>query len=191
MYGSLSPHLCTHPCTHHFQVQAATPDRPLFLRFAAYLARNPKTCTNAQHPHRDLDADLFTTPQLTLDFWSDFTNIVGDQDPEQEGRGWFTPRSAHGMPKPWHELPMPHKEGHSLTINSLFVHAGGAQPQGMTGPCVVAVVSLTGQQLPKTHDPGPAALGADYNTSGPCERPLWAPRYAAPAGTVPRCSACT
>ena len=61
----------------------------------------------------------------------------------------------------------------------------------MTAPCVPAVVGLTGQQLPKTHDPGPAALGADYNTSGPCERPLWAPRYAAPAGTVPRCSACT
>jgi hypothetical protein len=136
---------------------------------------------------------MFTHAQLTVPFFSDFTNVIGDQEPDWEERGWFVPRSARGMPKPWVELPMPHKEGQSVTLDSLLVHAGGAQPPGLAVPAVVAVIAVTGQRLPTTHDPGAAAIGADYNVSGPCDRPLWAPRYALPSGDVPppRCSACT
>ena len=98
----------------------------MYHRFAAYIARDPRTCTSSQHPHRDLDRDMFTHAQLTVPFFSDFTNVIGDQEHDSEGRGWFVPRFGRGIPKPWFELPMPHKEGQTVTLDSLLVHVRGA-----------------------------------------------------------------
>ena len=59
-------------------------------------------------------------------------------------------------------------------------------PFSPTPAYAIQRLTVTGQQVPPSHDPGAAAMGADYPTSGPCDRPLWAPRYAPPPGQVPR-----
>ena len=110
--------------------------------FAAYIVRDKEECLHHQALHRNLDREMMRGRGADHIFFSNFTPIIGQADPTHPQSGFFVPRSELGSPNPWVPQPFNPRPGTFTTINSYVVHAGGAQPPGLTEHAIVAVIGV-------------------------------------------------